>query len=194
MIITRKDRPKALAIAFLLFGSMLLSMVGLFTDFIPQHHVKWVGSSIAICLVIITIIWGKGLNVINAPSSNLLIKIIYPVMGVGLLFYCYWLTTVYAIPAVYTRMSGTPYQIIENVDPVYQPATKECDYKIRNEHLKGTARGFVCINKSWYELNEHKYLIYGYQSALGFYIRGTVPFDDFMRHMRTLSKDTVVPR
>lgn len=171
-------KSRYIAVATLLILTMLLSMRGLFTDFIPTSQVKWVGFVLSILLLVFTLITGRGLTIFKPRFSNVILKKIEQIFGCALLWFIYWVSATHAVPSLYTQAFGTPHTSSEIVTPYWQPSSRECDYKIKNSYIKGTARGFICINEHWYKLKEKEYLLYGYQSPLGFYIRGVAPVND----------------
>ena len=183
---SKNSKRSVLAVTLLLAVTMVLGLIGLFTDFIPNTPVKIVGACIATLLMIITFVFGRGMAIFKPHFKKRWLKFIESLFGGCMLLFLYWVSVAYAIPSIYTQLTGQPREMIEIVSPFHMPASKECDYKIENEFIKGTARGFICITKEWYELNETKYLLYGYQSELGFHVRGAVPLKDLRRYIDSL--------
>ncbi|WP_039948471.1 hypothetical protein [Vibrio ichthyoenteri] len=168
-------------ITLLLGATLILGLVGLFSDFVPIKPVQILGGGVAVVLLALTIIYGRKMSILKPRLKNRYLKVIESLFGGCLLLMLYWVSISYAIPSIYTQFVGSPHERVEIVEPFHLPASKECDYKIESDYIKSTARGFICITQAWYELDETNYLLYGYQSELGFYIRGVVPLKDLHR-------------
>ncbi|ODS11624.1 hypothetical protein [Vibrio scophthalmi] len=171
----KKKSTAEKAITLLLGVTMILGLIGLFSDFVPIKSVQIFGGGVAILLMAVTIIYGRKMSILKPHFNNRYLKVVESLFGGGLLLMLYWVSAAYALPSIYTQWMGTEHKKVEIVTPYHLPATKECDYKIESDYIKGTSRGFICITQAWYELDETNYVLYGDQSEMGFYIRGVVP-------------------
>jgi len=178
---------KALAWAAIL--ALPLGMYGFFIEFVPTETVSKVAKTLAVILTIVILaLFRKGVAS-KMMSKRKIFQAIEFVFRVFLIGYTLHICFAYSVPGLHARLLGKQYANVQIVMPRENHASRECEFVIENDYLEPTLHGYVCISEASYLTKDQVYILSGYQSSLGFYVKHAVPNSAFKKILQDIKNE-----
>ena len=154
---------------------MLFAMYGYFIEFVPNDLTNKIAKGLAVVLTVV--IFGFGFKVVTAKmmSKRKSLQFIELVFRLFLIGYTLHICFAYAIPGLHARIFGQIYAHVQIVQPRANYASRECDFVIENKYLEPTLHGYICISENSYNTKDQVYILTGFQTSLGFYVKHAIP-------------------
>lgn len=161
--------------AWLILLLMPLALYGFFIEFIPNEITNKTAKGLAMVLTVV--IFGFGFKIVTTKMmfKRKILQLIELVFRLFLISYTLHVCFAYAIPGLHARILGKTHANVQIVQPRENHASRECDFVIENKYLEPTLHGYICISEASYKTKDQIYILTGFQTPLGFYVKHAIP-------------------
>ncbi|MDA0147377.1 hypothetical protein [Vibrio sp. LaRot3] len=181
--------PLNVAIAWIALLCIPLAMYGFFIEFVPTETVNKVAKTLSVILTIVILIFFRKGVASKMMSKRKVFQAIEFGFRVLMIAYTLHICFAYSVPGLQARLLGKQHANVQIVVPRENHATRECEFVIENDYLEPTLHGYVCISETSYLTKDQVYILSGYQSSLGFYVKHAVPNSAFKKILQEIKKE-----
>ncbi|EIO5090139.1 hypothetical protein LQN34_003604 [Vibrio cholerae] len=170
LLMIKKDIAQKLLAFVVIFILVPLTLYGLFIDFIPTYVTGSVAKALSILLTFVISVFG--FRVISKHRGLRLINLVFMLLIIG---YTLHICFSYSIPGLHARFFGKVHGNVQIVHPRKNYASRECDFVIENKYIEPTLHGYICVSEHSYNTKDQVYILTGFQTPLGFYVKHAIP-------------------
>ncbi|MCD1409453.1 hypothetical protein IOC44_07700 [Vibrio vulnificus] len=171
----------AFVVIFILFP---LALYGLYVDFIPTHATSSVAKALSILLTLV--VYVSGFRVISKHRGLRPINSVFMLLIIG---YALHICFSYSIPGLHARIFGKVHGNVQIVEPRKNYASRECDFVVENKYIEPTLHGYICVSEHSYNTKYQVYILTGFQTSLGFYVKHAIPNSIFKHINQKILED-----